>query len=134
MTSENNNLGVTELRMLSPSSQNTATAPELTEMQEQQLPLYENGTRLTGEGGAGHSGYTGRGPQRKVKFLQKLINFCGDPKRREQTCSKRNKTFTLCKDEHDHANRERERDQRIYQSVLKNRHNDPLHPRSCLNT
>lgn len=37
-------------------------------------------------------------PRRKVKFLQKLLNFCGDPKRREQTCSRRNRTLTLCKE------------------------------------
>lgn len=36
-------------------------------------------------------------PRRKVKFLQKLLNFCGDPKRQEQTCSRRNRTLTLCK-------------------------------------
>lgn len=80
----------TELRILSSSGPTTAMA----EAQEQQLPLYEDQqttrTRLPSNGT--------RVPRKKVKFLRKLLNFCSDPKRREQTCSKRNKTLTLCKD------------------------------------
>lgn len=90
---DNNNggsvvVGVTELRMSS-----------LSEVQEQQLPLNGDET-LTGVGGVsgGGGGAMPGNRRRKVKFLQKLMNFCGDPKRREQTCSKRNRTFTLCKE------------------------------------
>lgn len=52
------------------------------------------------QNGNGATGTEGRGalPRRKVKFLQKLMNFCGDPKRRQQTCSsKESRTFALCK-------------------------------------
>lgn len=61
-----------------------------------EIPLVSSDGRSTvpvanGNNGSAH-------PRRKVKFLQKLLNFCGDPKRRQQTCSRRNKTLTLCKE------------------------------------
>lgn len=75
-------------------------------------PLTTNGgatiisqSRLNLSSAANHQNQNGNGtttaamPRRKVKFLQKLMNFCGDPKRRQQTCSEGNKTITLCKEE-----------------------------------
>lgn len=109
------NVGVTELRMLTTAAQQA----DLTEVQEQQQPLnsnednshsngesvvqtrlYSNGSAAVDHSGGGGSASASRGPvpRRKVKFLHKLMNFCGDPKRREQTCNKRNRTFTLCKE------------------------------------
>lgn len=111
----NATLGVTEMTMLSsPQTAPPAAGLELTESQEQQQPLNQdensdaagqtrlNGAHavepLSGTGGGGGGVPFGAMPRRKVKFIQKLMNFCGDPKRREQTCSKRNRTFTLCKE------------------------------------
>lgn len=106
-------LGVTELRMLTTAPQQA----DLPEYQEQQQPLnsnednnhsngdsvvqtrlYSNGSAAVDHSAGGPSASRGPVPRRKVRFLQKLMNFCGDPKRREQTCNKRNRTFTLCKE------------------------------------
>lgn len=101
--SDSNYNGHTNSRMLPPAE------PQPQE-RDQQMPLFEdsNGvsiglTQLSGNGSAGGprnvSGVGGVPvPHKKTKFLKKLMNFYGDPKRRQQTCSKRSKTFTLCKE------------------------------------
>lgn len=79
------------------------------ELREQEQPLTVEGMttivsrgdgpqQSNGNNGVNSAANPGRGPHRKVKFLQKLVIFCGDPKRREQTCSTRNKMFAFCKE------------------------------------
>lgn len=103
--SDSNYNGHADSRMLQTPEQDRG----LPEERDQQMPLFEdsNGvsiglTQLSGNGSAGgphNVNGVGGVPHKKTKFLKKLMNFYGDPKRRQQTCSKRSKTFTLCKEQ-----------------------------------